>query len=159
MVIGIIRTSFVSFFVFLPPLFNLFCFYRSISILAFIMSIFAWNIPLTSPIFLKRSLVFPIILFSSIYLYYSLKKSFLSFLAILWNPSFRWVYLSLPPLLFTSLFSAIVKLPQTNTLPSCISFPLGSFWSLPPVQYYEPLSIFLFFFLTFILFLNFTILY
>ena len=35
--------------------------------------------------FLKRSLVFPILLLSSISLHWSLKKPFLSFLAILWN--------------------------------------------------------------------------
>ena len=49
------------------------------------MSIFAWNIPLVSLIFLKRSLVFPILLFSSISLHWSLRKAFLSLLAILWN--------------------------------------------------------------------------
>ena len=30
---------------------------------------------------------------------------------------------------------------QTTTLPSCISFSLEWFWSLPPVQRYKPLSI------------------
>ena len=39
---------------------------RSILFLSFIVSIFAWNVPLVSLIFLKRSLVFPILLFSSI---------------------------------------------------------------------------------------------
>ena len=39
---------------------------RSIPFLSFIEPIFAWNVPLVSPIFLKRSLVFPILLFSSI---------------------------------------------------------------------------------------------
>ena len=38
------------------------------------------------------------------------------------------------PLLF-------VKPPQTTTLPSCISFSLGQFWSLPHVQCYKLLSI------------------
>ena len=41
-------------------------------------------------------------------------------------------------LFFVQLF---VKPPQTTTLPSCVSFSLGWFCSLPPVQYYEPLSI------------------
>ena len=40
------------------------------------MPIFAWNSPLVSLIFLKRSLVFPILLFSSISLHCSLKKAF-----------------------------------------------------------------------------------
>ena len=39
---------------------------RSIPFLSFIESIYAWNVPLVSLIFLKRSLVFPILLFSSI---------------------------------------------------------------------------------------------
>ena len=57
-------------------------------------AIFAWNIPLVSLIFLKRSLVFPILLFSSVSLYWSLRKASLSHLAILWNSAFKWVYLS-----------------------------------------------------------------
>ena len=36
---------------------------RSITFLSFIEPIFAWNVPLLSPIFLKRSLVFPILFF------------------------------------------------------------------------------------------------
>ena len=56
-------------------------------------------------IFLKRSLVFPILLFSFISL---LRQALLSLLATLWNSSFRWVYLSFSPLLLASLlFSAI----------------------------------------------------
>ena len=39
----------------------------SILFLSLIVPIFAWNIPLVSLIFLKRSLVFPILLFSSIF--------------------------------------------------------------------------------------------
>ena len=39
---------------------------RSIPFLSFIEPIFAWNVPLVSLIFLKRSLVFPILLFSSV---------------------------------------------------------------------------------------------
>ena len=41
-----------------------------IPFLSFIVPIFAWNVPLVSLIFLKRSLVFPILLFSSIYLHW-----------------------------------------------------------------------------------------
>jgi len=77
------------------------------------------------------SVVFPILLFSSISLHCSFKKAFSI-----------WVYLS-PSLLPSASFlsSAIVKPPQTTSLPSCISFSLGWFWSLPPVQCYEPPSI------------------
>ena len=78
--------------------------------MSFIVPIFAWNISLVSPVFLRRSLVFPILLFSSIYLHWSLRKAFLSLLAILWNSAFRGLYLSFSPLLFTSLlFTAICK--------------------------------------------------
>ena len=59
--------------------------FRSIPFLSFIVPIFAWKVPLASLIFLKRSLVFPILLFSSISLHWSLRKAFLSLLAILWN--------------------------------------------------------------------------
>ena len=47
---------------------------RSLPFLSFIVPILAWNIPLISPIFLKRFLVFPILLLSSISLHCSLKK-------------------------------------------------------------------------------------
>ena len=68
---------------------------RSLPFLSFILPILAWNVPLTAPIFLKGSLVFPLLLFSSISLHCSFKKAFLSLLAILWNSAFSWVYLSL----------------------------------------------------------------
>ena len=47
---------------------------RSIPFQSFIVPISAGNIPLVSLIFLKRSLVFPILLFSSISLYWSLRN-------------------------------------------------------------------------------------
>ena len=74
--------------VFLPPLLNTSCFCRSILFLSFDVPIFAWNIPLVSLIFLKSSLVFPILSFSSISLHWSLRKAFLSLLAVLWNSAF-----------------------------------------------------------------------
>ena len=80
---------------------------RSIPCLSFIEPIFAWNVPLVSLIFLKRSLVFPILLFSSISLNWSLRKAFLSLFAILCNAAFIWLYLSFSPLLLTFLFTAI----------------------------------------------------
>ena len=117
---------------------------RSIPFLSFIEPIFAWTVPLVSLIFLKRSLDFPILLFSSISLHWSLRKAFLSLLAILWNSAFRCLYLSFPPLLFNSLlFSSqlFVRPPQTAVFLFCISFPLGWSWSLSPVQCHEPPSI------------------
>ena len=83
---------------------------RSILFLSFIEPICAFNVPSISLIFLKRSLVFPIRLFSSISLYWSRRKAFLSLLAISWNSAFRCLYLSFCPLLFASLlFTAICK--------------------------------------------------
>ena len=71
---------------------------RSLPFLSFIKPIFAWNVPLVSLIFLRRSLVFPIIFFPSISLHWWLRKAFLSLLAILWNSTFKWVYISFSPL-------------------------------------------------------------
>ena len=51
---------------------------RSIPFLSCIEPMFAWNVPLVSLIFLKRSLVFPILFFSSISLHWSLKAFFIS---------------------------------------------------------------------------------
>ena len=69
-------------------------------------------------IFLKRSLVFPILLFSSVSLHWSLRKVFLSLLTILWNSEFRCFYLSFSPLLFASLlFTAAAA--AAESLQSC----------------------------------------
>ena len=88
--------------------------------------IFAWNVLLVSLIFLKRYLVFPILLFSSISLYWSRKKAFLSLFAILWNSAFKWVYLSFSPLpLASHLFSAICKASSDNHFVFLYFFFLG----------------------------------
>ena len=109
--------------------------------MSFIEPIFAWNVPLVCLIFLKRSLVFPLLLFSSISFHCSVKKA-LSLLAILCNPAFRWVYLYGSPLPFPSFLSlGICKPPPTTALPPCLSFSLGWLWSFPSIQYYKPLSI------------------
>ena len=42
---------------------------------------------------------------------------------------------------FSFFLSYLLRPPQTTTLPSCISFSLGWFWSLPPGQCYKLLSI------------------
>ena len=62
---------------------------RSLPFLSYIEPVFAWNFPLPSLISLKRPLVFPILLFSSISLHWSLRKAFLSLLAILCNSAFK----------------------------------------------------------------------
>ena len=81
---------------------------------------------LVSLIFLKRSLVFPILLFSSISLHWSLRKAFLFLFAVLWNSAFKWVYLSFSLLLFASLlFSAISKASSNSHLAFLHFFFLG----------------------------------
>ena len=113
------KIFFVQFCVFLPPLLISSASVRSIPFLSFIEPIFAWNIPLVSLIFLKRSLVFPFLLFFSISLHWSLRKAFLPIiiipsyfllLTVLWNSAFKWVYLFFSPLFFASLlFTAVSK--------------------------------------------------
>ena len=88
---------------------------RSIQFLSFIMPIFAWNVPLVSLIFLKRSLVISILFLSSVSLHWSLREAFSSILAVLWNSAFRWVDLSFSSLSLASLlFSAICKASSDN---------------------------------------------
>ena len=100
---------------------------RSIQFLSFIEPIFSWNVPLVSLIFLKWSLVFPILLFSSISLYWPPRKAFLFLLATLWNSAFRWIYLSFSPLPLASLlFSSICKASSDNHF----SFWHFSYWVL-----------------------------
>ena len=114
---------------------------RSLPFLSFIVLILGWNVPLIPSIFLKRSLVFPILLFSYTSLHCSFKKAFLSpcsslKLCIQLSASF-----SFSPafcLLFSRLF---LRPPQTTTLTSSISFSWIWFWSLFPVQCYKPHSI------------------
>ena len=99
---------------------------RYLPFLSFIEHTFAWNIRLVSLIFLKRSLVFSILLFSSISLHWSMRKACLSLLAILWNSAFKWEYLSFSPLLFTSLlFTAICKSSSDNHFAFLHFFSMG----------------------------------
>ena len=115
---------------------------RYLQFLSFIVPIFEWNIPFIYTVLWRRTLVFSFLLFSSVSLHCSLKKVFLSLLAILWNPVFSWVYLSLSPLLFASLLpSAICKASSHNHFAFCASFSLGCIWSLSSVQYYRSPSI------------------
>ena len=73
----------------------------------------------------KRSLVLPILLFSSISLHWSVRKGFLSLLAILWNSAFKWTYLSFSPLLFTFLVTVICKAPQPAVSLFCFTLSWG----------------------------------
>ena len=81
---------------------------RSVPFLSFIVLIFAWNIPLVSNFLEEISSLSHSIVF--LYLHWSLRKAFLSLLAILWNSAFKWVYFSFSPLPFASLlFIAVYK--------------------------------------------------
>ena len=115
---------------------------RSIPFLSFIEAIFAWNVPLVSLIFLKRSLVFPVLLFSSTSLHWSQGRlSYLSLLFFGTLHSDEYIFpflLCLSVLFFSQLF---VRPLQTTVLPFCVSFSWGWFWSLPSVQCHEPPSI------------------
>ena len=64
-------------------------------------------------------------IFSSISLHWSLRRAFLSLLAIRWNSALRWVYISFSPLPFTSLFSAICKASSDNHFAFLHFFFLG----------------------------------
>ena len=117
---------------------------RSIWFLSFIEPILAWNVPLVSLIFLKRSLVLPILLLSSISLHWSLRR--LSYLPLLFFGTLHsdWCIfpflLCLSLLFFSQLFVGLLRQPF------CLSHffsPWEWFWSPPPVQCHEPLSIFL----------------
>ena len=77
--------------------------------------------------FLEEISVFPNLLFSSVSLHWSLRKVFLSLLAILWNSAFKWVYLSFSPLLFAFfLFTAICKVSSDKRFAFLHFFSLGT---------------------------------
>ena len=84
---------------------------RSTRFLSFTEPIFAWNVPLVSLSLLTRSLVFPILLFSSIFFCID-RWGRLSYLSLLFFGTLHsnGYSLSFPPLLFASLFfTAIYK--------------------------------------------------
>ena len=83
---------------------------RPLPFMSFIVPTFAWNIPLVSPVFSKRTLVFPVLLISFISWHCSIKKAILSLLAIFCNTAFSYIYifflLSFHFLLFSAIFKA-----------------------------------------------------
>ena len=93
---------------------------RSLPFLSFIVPIFGWNAPLMSPVFLKRSLIFPLLLFSSIIKHCLLKKSFLPLLAMLSELCLiGCIFPSLPCFSLLFVLPLFVKPCQITTLPSC----------------------------------------
>ena len=82
---------------------------RSTPFLSFIEPIFAWNVPLVSLIFLKRSLVFPILLFFALFLctdhWGRLSYLFLLFFGTLHSNAYIFPFLlHFSPLFFSQLF-------------------------------------------------------
>ena len=68
---------------------------------------------------------------------FSMRKAFLSLLAVLWNSASKWVYLSFILFLLLFFFSQLfVRPPQIPILPFYISFFFWVWsWSLPPMQW------------------------
>ena len=115
--------------------------FRSIPFLSFIVPIFAWNVPTVSLIFLKRSLIFLILLLSSISLHWSLRKAFLSLLAILWNSAFKWAYLSFALLPFTCLLFTAIHHASSDRLFAFLLFFFSRIFLIPALwQCHKPPS-------------------
>ena len=108
----------------------------SLLFLSFIVPILAQNVALSSPIFLKWSLFFPILLFSCI----SCISNVSSYLSWLFSGTLRSAEYIFPCLhcLSPRLFS---QLSSGNHFAFFHFFFWGLFWSLSPVQCYEHLSI------------------
>ena len=115
----------------------------SLPFLSFFVLIFGQNTPLIFPVFLKGSLFFsPFLLFSSTIKLCSLKKAFLSLLAILLTLYLiGYTFSFLPWILLPFIISLFLKHLQMNTLPFYFSFSLRWFCLPPPVQYYGPMII------------------
>ena len=115
---------------------------RSIPFLSFIVPIFAWNVPLVSLIFLKRSLIFPDLSFSSIF--FTDHWGRLSYLSLLFFGilhSNGYIFPFLPCLLLLFFSQLFVRPPQSTIFPFYISFSWEWSWSLPPIQCHKPSSI------------------
>ena len=107
---------------------------RSVPFLSFIEPIIAWNVPLVSLIFLKRSLVFPFYCFPLFLCtdhWGRLSYLSLLFFGILHPDAYIFPFLLCFSLLFFS--QLFVRPPQTAILLFCISFSWG--WSYPCLLY------------------------
>ena len=142
MIIWVVKIFFVQFCVLLPVLLNIFCFCEVHTISVLYCTHLCMKYSLGNLIFLKRSLVFPILLFSSISLHWSLRKSFLPLLVILWNPAMQMGISFLFSFAFHFLFfTAICKASSDSHFAFLHFFFWEWSWSLSPVQYHEPPSI------------------
>ena len=158
-------TIFVQFILaFLPLLLISSASGRSLTLLSFIVPIFAWTVPLVAQIFLKSSILFTILLFSSNSCTVQLWR--LSYLSLLFSRGLHSIgyifpfFLCLSLLLFSQLFlrppqattfpsffflificSGFCHTLKWNTFPSYICFSWGWFWWSPPIQCYKLPSI------------------
>ena len=117
-------------------------FVRFISFLFFIVPIFAWNVPLVFLIFLKRSIVFSILLFSLFLCIDHLGR--LSYLSLLFFGSLHsdgYIFPFLLCLLLLFFSQLFIRPPQTTILPFCKmcmyysnSFNISN-WSIVDLQY------------------------
>ena len=97
---------------------------KSKPFLSFIVHIFVWNVSLVSLIFLKRSLVFPILLFSCFFALIN-EEGFLIFPCYWTQDSNEYIFPFLLCLSLLSFSQLFVRPLQTTILPFCISFFLG----------------------------------
>ena len=110
--------------------------------LSFIVPIFAWNVPLVSLIFLKRSLNLSHFIVFLYFFALITEEDFLISPCYFCNSAFKWAYLSFSPLPLASLlFSTICKASSDKHFGFFAFLFLGMVWSPPPVQCYKPLSI------------------
>ena len=111
---------------FFLSLFDIFSTYHVSTIFILYCAHLGWKAPLMFPHFWKKFLVFPLLLFSFIIEPCSLKKSFLSLLAIFWYYVFNWIYLSHSPSLLISLHSStIYKVSSDNHFAFLLLFLFG----------------------------------
>ena len=106
--------------------------FRSIPFLSFIEPIFAGNFPLVFLIFLKRSLVFSILLFLYFFALiteegFVISPCYSLELCIQLGISFFFSFA------FSFSSQLFLRPPQTTLLSFCISFSWGWSWSLPPI--------------------------
>ena len=128
MVIWVIKAFLYSYSVCSCHLFLIsFASVRSIPFLSFIVPILAWIVPFVSPIFLKRSLVFPFYCFPL--LLFTAHLIMVSYFSLVFSGTLHSVwYLSLSPLPFASLlFSAFCKASSDNHFAFLHFFFLGMF--------------------------------
>ena len=115
---------------------------RLIPFLSFIEPNCTWSVPYVSLVYLKRSLVFPILLFSSISFHWSHGEGFLISPCYSLELCIQMGIFFLFSFAFgVSLFTAIGKASSDSHFAFLHSFSWGCSWSLPPVQCHEPPSI------------------